>query len=146
MEPSVVLPLNLEKPDTDTVANNLDTLEINKQTLEDLDQLKDIIFEFKRYLYHHMVINDKDHSANDLGSMMAFHAIFLQSIAYYIGMLDGQLVPEPKFSVGRDKMAFMKLKEKIKKVAKISTESRVMVYNLLFLFSTQHAFDLGNKN
>jgi hypothetical protein len=145
MESAVILPLNLEKPDTDVVANNLSILEVNEDMLKDLDTLKAAIFNFKQQLYSHLVTNDKKHEAADLGSIMTFHALFLQSIAYYIGMLDSQLVPEPKFSVGRDRAAFLKLKGIIEKVADVSSESRIMVYSVLFQFSTQHAFDLGVK-
>lgn len=145
MEPAFVLPLNLEKPDSDIVDNNLQILEYNKETLENLDKLKDDLFDFKKQLYFYMVSNDSKHSAENLGPIMSFQSIFLQTIAYFIGLLDSQLVPEPKFTVGRDNAAFLKLKEKIQRLASDSSDSRILLYSLLFKFSTQHAFDLGPK-
>ena len=145
MEPATVFPLNLEKPDTDQVPNNLDTLEVNDMILESIDKLKKDIYDFKEQLYHHLILNDTKHEANDLGSMMTFHSIFLQTIAYLIGELDSQLVPEPKFTVGRDKATFLKLKEKIRRLSDESSEARILIYSLLFQFSTQHAFDMGGK-
>jgi hypothetical protein len=145
MEPATVLPLNLEKPDTDSVPNNLEILEVNHDVLETIDKLKKDIYDFKEQLYHHIILADRKHEASDLGSMISFHSIFLQAIAYFIGMLDSQLVPEPKFTIGRDKVAFLKIKEKIKNVSNESPDSRILVYSLLFQFSTQHAFDMGTK-
>jgi hypothetical protein len=145
MEPVSVLPLNLEKPDNEVIKNNLETLEVNENTLKNLDKIKKDIFDFKNQLYFNMVSNDSKHSAGDLGSMMTFQSIFLQTIAHFIGLLDSQLVPEPKFSKGQDKAAFLKLKNKLQNLSRESTESRILLYSLLFKFSTQHAFDLGEK-
>lgn len=143
MEPAFVVPLNLEKPDTDVVNNTIDTLDVNNKVLESLDNLKSNIYQFKKQLYYRMVSNDSKHDAEDIGPMISFQSFFLQIIAYFLGMLDSQLVPEPKFTVGRDKAVFLKLKEKIKQLAAESSESRILLYSLLFKFSTQHAFDLG---
>jgi hypothetical protein len=143
MEPAYVIPIDLNEEDQDVLDRNDELEEINAETQNAIQELKAAIFKFKYQLYRNEVINDKDHKASDFGSMISFHAIFLQSVAYWIGLLDNRPVPIPKFDVKKDQKDFDKLSKGIEMVAKSNSDARTLMYSLLFLFSTQHPFDLG---
>jgi hypothetical protein len=145
MEPAYVIPIDLNEEDHDVLDRNDELEEINAETQTAIQELKTAIFKFKNQLYTNEVVNDKDHKASDLGSMMSFHALFLQSVAYWIGLLDNSPVPIPKFDVKKDQKDFEKLSKGIEMVAKTNSDARTLVYSLLFLFSTQHPFELGKN-
>lgn len=143
MEPAVTFPLNLAEEDPDPLNRN-DTLDdINTETRVTIDKLKLKIIEFKKQLFSELVNKDTDHSAESLGAMTTFHAIFLQSIAYWIGLLDGRPVPAPTFDAGRTTKLFQILTKDIQSAISLNSDARTLVYSLLFSFSTQHPFDLN---
>lgn len=124
--------------------NRYDELEeINNTTREEITNLRDKIFEFKKALYADIVSGDKDHTAGDMGAMMSFHALFLQILGYWIGRLDSSPVPVPTFkSISRIK-EFNTLTSTIESVSKKNQDARTLVYSLLSTFSTGHPFILG---
>jgi AICAR transformylase/IMP cyclohydrolase PurH len=145
MEPINSLPINLKEDDTDIYERNDDMTEINVETLKNIDLLKVNIIDFKKQLFNNSVSNDKIHKASDIGSMMLFHALFLQSIAYWISLLDDKSVSEPQFEAGRDKLRFQKISKLIKDISKMNSDARTLVYSALFTFSTQHPYDMGTR-
>jgi hypothetical protein len=145
MEPITSLPINLKEDDTDTYERNDAMADITIETLKNIDVLKVNIIDFKKQLFMNLVSNDKNHKASDLGSMMSFHAVFLESVAYWIGLLDDKPVSQPDFEAGRDKLRFQKISKLIEEVSRMNPDARTLVYSMLFTFSTQHPYDMGTR-
>lgn len=143
MEPAYVLPMNLDEDDQDPLDINEEIEEVNNETKENIQELKMDILKFKKHFFYELVSNDGDHDAQDMGAMMTFHALFLQCIAYWIGILDSQPIQEPVIESLSDRKRFKSLTKKIKEIASTNSDARTLVYSLLFHFSTQHPFDLG---
>ena len=114
----------------------------NEDQLKSIEALRQTIFKFKNILYKEIVINDTKHSADTMEAMYSFHATFLQTIAYFIGLLDSAEVPAPQFS-STMQLKFKLLVSEFLKVRNIQPDSYALLYNMLFQFSTQHPFDLG---
>jgi hypothetical protein len=135
----------LDQEDTDPLAVPDDRLEeINIQTQNAVEAIKGAIIKFKRDFYRDYVGNDKGHNPNDLGAMMGFHALFLQALGFWIGLLDSKPVPKPTLESGRDRRIFDLITKSIQQVA-ASPDGRTLVYSLLFHFAQQHPFDLGQQ-
>jgi len=122
--------------------SNDEAVEENTKTLQSIENLRQGIFQFKYDLYKETVINDKVHSANTMESMRIFHAVFLQTIAHLISLLDSAEVPPPTFSK-TIQPKFNSIQQTIVKLVKVNSNSYALLYNMLFQFSTQHPFDLG---
>ena len=130
----------------DPLQRNDDMQEISKEIQEAVEELRKQIFKFKKQLFLDVVSNDKQHAASDLGAMKSFHALFLQAISYWIGLLDSSPVPPPKFKLQRNIDEFAALTEGIQYVQGINSDANTLVYSMLFTFSTQHPFDLGESH
>ena len=135
----------LDREDNDQLNRNDDLEEVNSKTREEISNLHDKIFEFKKSVYADIVSGDKEHSAGDMGAMMSFHALFLQIIGYWIGLLDSSPVPAPIFKTRSKTNEFKTLTTMIKSVSEKSQDARTLVYSLLSSFSTGHPFDLGAR-
>ena len=146
MEPMTVPTLTEEDYNQDPLQRNDEMQETSKEIREAVDTLRQQIFKFKKQLFLDVVSNDKQHKASDLGAMKSFHALFLQAISYWIGLLDSAPVPPPKFKQQRNIDEFTTLTEGIKYIQGINTDANTLVYSMLFSFSTQHPFDLGSQS
>ena len=144
MEPANVVPIDLDEKDPKQDIAMTEE-EIDPKLHSAIQNLKVSIYAFKKNLFYDLVSNDSKHKANDLGAMYSFHALFLQCIAYWIGMLDSTTVPKPKFSKEQQLKQFDILRQEIKSLAATSMDACVLVYNILFQFSTAHPFDLGQQ-
>jgi hypothetical protein len=143
MESYFVEALDLEGGDPDVLARNDELPEINEELRKNIDTLRSDIFAFKKAFFSTYVSNDKEHDANSLNAMRSFHALFLQCVAYWIGLLDSAPVPVPRIPGQKDAAAFKRLTDEIVTLTKQNHDARTLVYSLLFQFSTQHPFDLG---
>jgi hypothetical protein len=143
MESYFVEPLDLEGRDPDILARNDEMIEVNENLRRTIDILREDIFEFKKSFFGTYVSKDTVHDAESLNAMRSFHAVFLQTIAYWIGLLDSAPVPTPRIPGQKVAATFKTLTDKIISLAKESHDGRTLVYSLLFEFSTQHPFDLG---
>ena len=117
--------------------------EINPKVNLALDNLKHQIMDFKKSLHFTIVANDSKHNASDMGAMMSFHSLFLQVIGYWIGLLDSNLVPKPQLP-SKEQQVFDKLTSHIKNIASYNSDSKILLYSMLFKYSVQHPFDLNN--
>jgi hypothetical protein len=147
MEPLYVKPLNLQQSDDPDdfakyEAKGASTT-LSNMSQRALQDLQSQIYKYKETLFQTVVNHDNDHDASDLGAMMKFHAIFLQSVAYWIGMLDNTPVPPPRFKGQQLQSMVQSITQAIQVLVKSSGSARTLVYQVLFRFSTQHAFDLG---
>lgn len=146
MEPANVMPMDLDSDSEFESERPVGMVEeINPKIYTSLEELKDGIYLFKKNLFYAIVSNDSKHEAKSLGAMYSFHALFLQCVAYWIGMLDSTSVPKPKFSSEKHTKEFEALTKAIQTIARSSTDARVLTYNLLFKFSTAHPYDLGKR-
>jgi hypothetical protein len=133
-----------ELPDEDIASEHpADIEEVDPGLYKAVAELKDGIFALKKKLFYSLVSMDNKHDASSLGAMMTFHSLFLQCVAYWIGLLDSSVVPKPKFTGPKQQKEFDTLSSAIHKTATSSADAHTLVYNLLFQFSTQHPFDLG---
>jgi hypothetical protein len=146
MESFFTLPMGgaLDQEDTDPLNTDSQLEDINIQTQKAVEGLKLAIQKFKRDFYRDYVGNDKQHDSQDLGAMMGFHALFLQALGFWIGLLDSKPVPKPTLESGRDRRTFDLITKSIQQVAS-SPDGRTLVYSLLFHFAQQHPFDLGPR-
>ena len=99
---------------------------------------------FKKSLHFSIVASDTIHNASDMGAMMTFHSRFLQIISYWIGLLDNTTVPKPILPTNNQK-DFDKLTTHIKHISAYNSDSKILLYTMLFKYSVQHPFDLGEK-
>ena len=118
--------------------------EVNPKINSAINALKDEIMALKKTLHFNIVANDKKHDAADMSAMMSFHSLFLHIIGYWIGLLDGSSVPKPILS-SKEQPQFDKLTAHIKNIAGYNSDSKILLYAMLFKYSVQHPFDLGEK-
>jgi hypothetical protein len=124
--------------------------DVNTELLEAIQEMKTEIFDFKKLLFKTIVSNDTAHSASDMKALMSFHAIWLQSIAYWIGILDNKPVPMPEFTIQDEQIKasiyslFTSITEAIESLSNDESDGITLVWNLLTTISTQnYPFDLG---
>jgi hypothetical protein len=146
MESMTVRELTEEDYTQDPLKRNDEMEDITKEVHEAVETLRQQIFKFKKQLFLDVVSNDKDHKASDLGAMKSFHALFLQAISYWIGLLDSSPVPPPKFRQQRNINEFDTLTKGINYVQGHNADANTLVYSMLFSFSTQHPFNLGQQS
>jgi hypothetical protein len=147
MEPAFVEPLTEEQlNEGESIEDDIETNTIHENTLEAVEHLHLGIYAFKKELFY-KIVNDEGQKTNsaDMGPMMTFHSLFLNCVSYWIGLLDSKPVAIPHFGKTGLKKDFDALTNAIDKVSHNTTDARVLVYNLLSTFSTQHPFDLGKQ-
>jgi hypothetical protein len=146
MESFFIQPIGgaLDQEDIDPLNTDSQLEDINIRTQQDIKKINRAIQTFKSDFYRGYVGNDKKHSPQDLGAMMGFHALFLQALGFWIGLLDSKPVPKPSLESGRDRRAFDLITKNIQEVA-ASPDGRTLVYSLLFDFAQQHPFVLGKQ-
>lgn len=147
MQPAFVEPLTEEQlnsvsDEEGDIDDNVNETIVHKNIANAVNELQLAIYAFKKKMFYHIVSNDKAHSPGDIGSMMTFHSLFLQALGYWIGLLDSKPVPPPSLPKQLVK-DFKVLTSSIDKVAHEDLDARVLVYNMLFSFSTQHPYNLG---
>jgi hypothetical protein len=153
MEPATVQPLTEEQLDgnendfddgNDTIEDDMNELKRDEGVQAAVQELQHGILALKRQLFMELVSNDTKHTPDDLGPMMTFHSLFLQVIGYWIGLLDHSPVPAPNLQKPSIQKGFKSLTNAIEKVSQANLPaSRVLVYEALRRFSTQHPYELG---
>ena len=140
-------PAFIDKMDNseDRLQRNDDMEEVNPNTISAIDELKAGIIQLKKQMFFNIVSNDTSHIASDKGAMMSFHALFLQCIGYWIGMLDSTNIPKPVFVDKKTTRDFDALTNAIKIIKESSIDAKVLLYSMLFMISNKHPFDLGNQ-
>ena len=129
--------VNFERDDT------MADININLQTA--IVTLKDGILKFKRKLFEDTVSNNTTHTPSSMEAMIGFQSKFLYSISFWLSLLNDQNVPIPIFDSPEHKNAFIKLTKQIQSLSKESGDAYVLVYSLLFQFTQQHPFDMGDR-
>jgi len=130
----------------DNMQRNDDMEEVSPKVISAVEELKIGIIQFKKEMFYNIVSNDSTHPASDTGAMMSFHALFLQCIGYWIGMLDNTNIPKPIFSDKKTIRDFDAITNAVKVTKQSSIDAKILLYSMLFTLSNKHPFDLGNQN
>jgi hypothetical protein len=118
--------------------------DINPKINIAVDTLKNEILTFKKSLYFSIVADDKEHNASNMGAMMKYHSLFLHVIGYWISLLDNSSMQKPILPT-KEQNTFNKLTAQIKNLAIYNSDSKILLYSMLFKYSIQHPFDLGKQ-
>ena len=108
-----------------------------------IEEVRLAIIGFKKKLFNIIVSNDTQHKASSMGAMIEFHALFLQCIGYWIGILDNSPVPKPNFRNSTNSSIFENLTTNILTIKQYSSDAKVLLYTMLFNLSIQHPYNIG---
>ena len=98
-----------------------------------IHDFREDLIDYKRALFNDLVQSNTKQNAGSMDAMYTYHSLFLQSIAYMIGQLDGSPVPEP--DLAKYPQSKVLQKEIIGKA-----DAKTLAYNELFLMSTDHPY------
>ncbi len=115
--------------------------EIDSQTLKDIEILSDTISNYKYSLYQVIVQDDSKHNSDDMSPLFDYHGTFLQSIGYWIALLDSQPLEPPKINDKKLLESFKTITESVKKLGTMNIDSRTLTYNTLYKKSVAHPFN-----
>jgi len=148
MEPLYIDPLNLESEDEEVqYGGEVESKETNTIMLNAIEDLRNIIFDFKRHLFKTIVSDDTKHSSESSGALMTFHALWLQSVGYWIGLLDSETaVPKPILHTEELNHDMNYIINAIHTIDEYKSDGQTLLYALLTKISTEnYPFDLGNN-
>jgi hypothetical protein len=114
--------------------------EIDSNITNAIEALSTEYEKFKYNLYKEIVQSDLEHDAQDLGALFDYHGIILQTIGYWISVLDHEYLVQPEFPTEELQDEFEAMTNKIYKLLMINADSRTLLYNLLFKKSIEHPF------
>ena len=142
MQPAYIEPLDFLRIDAiETPTNNFE--EINKQTIDSVEEINNRILQFKKDIFNQYVSNDSGHDPADLGAMTNYHASFLFWISYWISILDHNIIPKPEFNNNNYTTEFDSITELIKNVIK-NPDAKVLIHHMLTKLSSE-PFKLSKK-
>ena len=111
----------------------------NKIQIEALDHH---LRTFKTLLFKIYVQKDKNHNPDEIGALYTYHSLLLQSIAYWIGMLDDQVVPRPVLIRNKElETTIMSINTYLRELNNDSAV-RQIAYNSLSKLAIEHPFVL----
>jgi hypothetical protein len=120
--------------------------EIDSSITKAIDELSTVYEKFKYNIYKEIVQSDLEHDAQDLGALFDYHGIILQTIGYWISVLDHEYLVQPEFPTEELQDEFEAITNRIYKLQMIGADSRTLTYNLLFKKSVEHPFRFFNNN
>lgn len=100
------------------------------------------LHQFKQELYKEIVVSNNQENPFTIQYMRTFHALWLQSIAYFIGRVDSQPVEQPTQLPESTFLLFKKLDTMIQE-AKERPDTRdttTLLYSRLFQTQMEHPF------
>jgi hypothetical protein len=147
MEPLYINPLDLESEDEEIqTGGEVELKETNALMLNAIEDLRNIVFNFKRHLFKTIVSDDTIHSSSSSGALMTYHAVWLQSVAFWISLLDSKTVPKPSLSTEELNKDMDYIINAIHVIDEYKTDGHILLYALLTKISTEnYPFDLGNN-
>jgi hypothetical protein len=113
---------------------------IAEELFAQVSALEGALRDYKKQLYSKEVATDQDHEAEDLGAMYQYHGLLLQSIAYWIGLLDSVKVPAPKLEEARLQTQLENVTRQVEALHESGTDGRTLTYNILYKLSIEHPF------
>lgn len=145
MEPYHVGGMDLEGGDTDPFPEDIDKMEEISDVLhKKINELHREIIQFKKKLYDTTVNENEGQNPQDIKSMHTFHALYLQCLAFLIGLLDNQPVPVLTLSETLEK-EFQNIMNKVNVLLEPDSnpDANVLLYDLFFRLHAQHPFQLN---
>jgi len=152
MEPVYIDSISLDSDDEEDIQHGGTTSIEEKDNhilLDGIEELRIEIFTFKKHLFEIIVNKDTTHSSETMGALMTFHALWLNSIAYWIGLLDTEPTSKPTFSNEMLTEYFEAITDAVNTIKLHSSKGtihngRILLYALLTKISTEnHPYDLG---
>jgi hypothetical protein len=97
------------------------------------------IDKYKHELYNKIVSKDTKHANNSIKPIYKYHSLFLQSIAYWISLLDHVNISEPELLYLPEnlKQDFRNITNETKNIINSNTDNRTIAYNVLNKKSTE---------
>jgi hypothetical protein len=115
--------------------------EIDSKIQGAVNNLEGEILKYKKELYSANV-SDSNDIASSMNPMITYHTLFLQSISYWMGLINSQKnISKPHLP---DDKLFNKISDMIKNISKYNSDSKVLVYNSLIKLSNGSAFSMTN--
>ena len=147
MEPLYIDPLDLESEEEELhYGGDVELKETNTLMLNAIEDLRSIIFKFKRHLFKIIVSDDTVHSSASSGALMTFHALWLQSVGFWISLLDDKTVPKPILHTEELNNDMNYIINAIHTIDEYKSDGQTLLYALLTKISTEnYPFDLGNN-
>ena len=142
MEPMYVEKMDLDEQDPDPTPDFEDIEEIPEKLHNEINNLHRGIIFFKNSLQQEIINNSPKQNALDTKAMYAFHALYLQCIAFLIGLLDKQEVPVPSLPEQQEN-EFEQIRKKAEILLHSDPDANVLLYNLFFKLQSQHPFQLN---
>jgi hypothetical protein len=97
------------------------------------------IDKYKYNLYNNIVAKDTQYANNSIEPIYRYHSLFLQSIAYWISLLDHVNIPAPDLSNLPEKLKqdLINITNETKNIINSNTDNRTIAYNVLNKKSTE---------
>ena len=109
----------------------------DEMNLEELNQLEasysSLIDKYKYDLYNKIVAKDTQSATNSIDPIYTYHSLFLQSLAYWISLLDHVNIPEPELLYLPENLKdnFRNIVNETKNIINSKADYRVIAYNIL---------------
>jgi len=120
----------------------LDETPINEELLKSIEEYTLLLNKIKYDFYKEFIQSDNTHKSDDIGSLYHYHAIYLQVLGYWIGILDHVNLNLPNLEntsqIVQDEVAA--LTQKTMEFYNGSTESRTLAYNVLLKKTTEDPY------
>ena len=142
MEPMYVEKMDLDEQDPDPTPDFENILEISENLHTEINNLHKNIIIYKNKLYNQIIKNNEVQNPLVTEAMYTFHALYLQSLAFLIGLLDNKPVPVPTLSEELED-EFEQIRKNVEVLLHSDPDANVLLYNLFFKLQTQHPFQLN---
>jgi hypothetical protein len=142
MEPMYVEKMDLDEQDPDPTPDFENILEISENLHSEINNLHKGIIFFKNNLYNQIIKNNEAQNPLATEAMYTFHALYLQSLAFLIGLLDNKPVPVPTLPENLED-EFEQIRKKVEVLLHSDPDANILLYNLFFKLQTQHPFQLN---
>jgi len=114
--------------------------EIESKITNAVSNLESEILKFKKELYRANV-SDSINSAESMDPMITYHALYLQSLSYWMGLINSQKnIQKPQL---KDPKLFNKISDIITTISRYNSDSKILVYNALIKLSNGSAFSMS---
>jgi len=118
----------------------MDTEDIDSKINDAVSNLETEILKFKKELYSTNVSDNTNYNASSINPMIIYHTLFLQSITYWMALINSQAASKPNI---QNPKLFNKISDIVKTIANYNSDSKILVYNSLIKFSRDSAFDMS---
>ena len=134
--------MDLDEEDPDPTPDFEDIAEISENLHTDINNLHKALIIFKKKLQEVYIETNETQNPLKIKAMYTFHALYLQCLAFLIGLLDSQPVPIPNLEESLEN-DFEQIRKKVEVLLHSNPDANVLLYNLFFKLQAQHPFQLN---